>query len=59
MIVLPRSFRLAAYPIEARNDIITAIAPAYGFGSQRVFPQTAPVLQIPAGNAGNSRKGWP
>ena len=57
MIVLPRSFRLAAYPIEARNDIITAIAPAYGFGSQRVFPETAPILQIPAGNAEITGKG--
>jgi hypothetical protein len=27
------------YPIAASDDTITAIAPAYGFGSQTAFPQ--------------------
>jgi 3-hydroxybutyrate dehydrogenase len=51
MIVLPRSLWQADYPIYARNNTQTAIAAAYGYGSQRVFQKTAPILQASAGNA--------
>jgi hypothetical protein len=34
----PRYMVRQIYPIAAPDDIITAIAPAYGFGSQTAFP---------------------
>ena len=60
MIVMPRSLRMAAYPINTRNDIRSAIAPAYGFGSQTAFPKIVPRQQIPAENAEyREKKGLP
>jgi hypothetical protein len=35
---VPRSVVGKTYPIAASDDTITAIASAYGFGSQTAFP---------------------
>ncbi|MBR1144249.1 hypothetical protein [Bradyrhizobium sp. AUGA SZCCT0431] len=51
MIVLPRSLVAAGYPIKTRNDTRTAIAAAYGLGSQTAFQNTVSILQISAGKA--------
>jgi NAD(P)-dependent dehydrogenase (short-subunit alcohol dehydrogenase family) len=47
--IVPRSVVPGRYPIAPPDDTITAIAPAYGFGSQTAFPQAEPVVQVALG----------
>src|SRR3954470_22047708 len=58
MIVGPDLSQAATYPITGRKDTQTAIAGAYGIGSQRAFPKIAPVRHISAEKTENRGKGF-